>query len=363
MAERYVRYREGIEASAPDEAAVIERIVAAMRRIAETTLDHYGHAARPSHAKGHGLLTGELEVLPGLPQELRQGLRAEPRRYPALVRLAPVPGDILVDSVTTQRGLSLKVLGVAGPMLPGHEGAATQDFLLDNHPSFPVPDAAGFLGTIEALEPTTERLGPVKKAVSAAARGANAVLNAVGAGSAALDFFGHPPRHPLADIYYSQAPLRWGEHIAKVAVGPDAATLEALAGIEVDPHASFSAVRDAVVAFMKAHPAVLELRVQLCTDLGRMPVEDASVAWPEEESPYRAVARLVLPPQDAWSPARRVYAGDVLSFCPGHGLAAHRPLGSIMRARLKAYPVLSRFRHEMNQRPMAEPRSIDEVPA
>ena len=43
----------------------------------------------------------------GLPDTLSQGLFATPRTYPVLARLANVPGDILPDSVTTQRGTRL----------------------------------------------------------------------------------------------------------------------------------------------------------------------------------------------------------------------------------------------------------------
>lgn len=63
-----------------------------------------------------------------------------------------------------------------------------------------------------------------------------------------------------------------------------------------------------------------------------MPVEDASVPWPEELSPHQTVAVLHLPAQDPYSGARRRYADDVLSFNPWHALEAHRPLGSIMRS-------------------------------
>jgi hypothetical protein len=93
-----------------------------------------------------------------------------------------------------------------------------------------------------------------------------------------------------------------------------------------------------------------------------MPVEDASVRWPEEESSYLSVARLVLPKQEAYSPTRQAYFDDVLAFRPAHSLEAHRPLGSLMRARLKTYAALSAFRHGRNGTPEREPRSIDEVP-
>ena len=104
---------------------------AAMTREGETTAARHGHAVRTSHAKSHGLLKGELRVLEGLPPELRQGLFAEPRGYPALVRLSNVPGEILEDSVSTQRGMAIKILEVPGERLPGHD-APTQDFVLDS---------------------------------------------------------------------------------------------------------------------------------------------------------------------------------------------------------------------------------------
>ena len=93
-----------------------------------------------------------------------------------------------------------------------------------------------------------------------------------------------------------------------------------------------------------------------------MPVEDASVLWPDELSPQQPVAKITLPPQDADGPARRAYADEALSFTPWRCLAAHRPLGSIMRLRLKAYEESSRFRHAMNASPRAEPADISELP-
>ncbi|MGT2481093.1 hypothetical protein ACU4GR_25045 [Methylobacterium oryzae CBMB20] len=67
----------------------------------------------------HGAALGELEVLPNLPPWLRQGLFARPARYPIVARLANVPGEIASDAVATQRGISFKVIGVPGAMLPG----------------------------------------------------------------------------------------------------------------------------------------------------------------------------------------------------------------------------------------------------
>lgn len=93
-----------------------------------------------------------------------------------------------------------------------------------------------------------------------------------------------------------------------------------------------------------------------------MPIEDASADWPQDESPYQAVAKLSISPQEAYSPERRVFADDVLSFNPWHCIEEHRPLGSIMRARIKAYEASTKFRHEMNAQPRLEIDSIDQVP-
>jgi hypothetical protein len=121
-------------------------------------------------------------------------------------------------------------------------------------------------------------------------------------------------------------------------------------------------MRDAVTAHFAHAGATYELTAQLCVDLARMPVEDASVAWPDDLSPHRPIATLHFAPQDAGSPARLVYGDDVLSFNPWNGVAAHRPLGGIMRIRRAAYERSSAFRHAQNARPRTEPTQPADIP-
>jgi hypothetical protein len=52
-----------------------------------------------------------------------------------------------------------------------------------------------------------------------------------------------------------------------------------------------------------------------------------------------------------------------MQFRLGHSLEAHKPLGSVMRARLQVYPALSAFRHENNGVEIEEPESIAQIPA
>lgn len=157
------------------------------------------------------------------------------------------------------------------------------------------------------------------------------------------------------------AALRYGDFVPKISSAPLSENIKSLVNQEIDSE-NDSALKDLVVDFFADNAAEYELRVQLCTDLSIMPVEDGSVEWPQEKSPYLAVGKLVIPSQNAYSLERRVYADDVLTFNPFHCLPEHRPLGSIMRARRLAYETSSRYRHTMNAQPKVEPVSIDDLP-
>lgn len=360
---RYVRFSEAVEQVEPDEEKLFDRIVQVMEKGGERVRERHGRALRTSHAKPHGLLRGELRVEARLLPELRQGLFAESRSYPVAVRLAQVPGELLDDRrVSTPRGMAIKVFDVPGRKLPRHAGETTQDFVLDTGKAFISATARTFLAAIAGTEAAVPLPEAAKSAVSSASRGTKAALNAVGLNSAKLDFYGHPPRHPLAEAYYSQCAFRYGDHIAKLAVIPDMPELHRLAGEELDLQDE-NGLRNAVAEYLRDHPAEFVVAIQLCTDLVRMPVEDASVEWSEDESPYRPVARLVLPPQPAHDAERESSIDEDMSFCPSHSLAAHRPLGSIMRARMHAYEVLGRKRRELNGRPITEPRGQEAASA
>ena len=96
-----------------------------------------------------------------------------------------------------------------------------------------------------------------------------------------------------------------------------------------------------------------------------MPIEDATKMWSEDKSPYIAVARLVVQPQSSWSKARYDAIDTGMSFSPWHGIAAHRPLGGIMRVRRSIYERTIAFRGSHNGCPMTEPsarrKSMDRV--
>lgn len=356
-----IRYTADIE---QPEAETARQLVETMRGICETTFKDSGHAFRSVHAKSHALLRGTLTIADALPVELAQGLFARPGTYPVVMRFSTNPGDVLDDSVSTPRGLAIKVIDAEGERLPGSEGQSTQDFVMVNAPAFGAPTAAKFLKTLKLLAKTTDTPQIFKKIISATFRGTEAAIEALGGESATLkQLGGHPETHPLGETFYTQVPVLYGDHIAKLSVAPDTPALKALTDASLPVNGKPDGIREAMLAFFAGQGGDWEMRVQLCTDLTTMPVEDASTRWPEDQSPFVTVGRIRVEPQTAWSDARSDAVDDRLAFSPWHGLAAHRPLGSIMRVRKSAYEMSAAFRAEHNRKPVEEPASLDRMPA
>ena len=318
---------------------------------------------RGVHSKCHGILVGTLSVLENLPPELAQGLFSRPVTYPVVLRISTIPGDVLDDNISVPRGMAMKVGGVTGARVPGSEADATQDFLFANGPAFAKSNPQGFLSTLRLLAATTDKAPALKKALSTVMRGAEKFVESVGGKSPTLmTLGGYPEVNILGDEFYSQVPILYGDYMAKVAIKPFSAGLLALSRSAIDLKNKPNGIREAVADFFGGNGGQWDLQVQLCTDLDSMPIEDAAKPWPEEESPYRSVARISIPRQDSWSAARLKAVNEEMSFSPWHALRAHRPLGAINRARKAVYDAAVSFRAEHNKAKIAEPRSITDLP-
>ncbi|ALM82806.1 catalase family protein [Bordetella sp. N] len=339
-----------------DENETARGLVEALRGIIEKTYEDYGHAVRSVHAKSHGLLTGELAVYDDIPDVLAHGIFKRGARYPVVLRISTNPGDILADSVSTPRGMALKVIGVEGERLPGAEGAATQDFVMVNSPAFMASTPKEFLRSLKLLAKTTDKAEGGKKALSAVLRGTEKAIEALGGESGKIKSLGgHPATNPLGETYYTVVPLLYGLYFGKISVAPVSAALTALKDAPVDVSDDPNALRAAVNAFFAEQGGEWEVRVQLATDLDSMPIEDAAVPWPEDQSPYIAVGRINVAAQPAWSDEKAAAIDDGMAFNPWHGITEHRPLGGIMRTRKPAYEMSAQFRGTHNGCPMHEP--------
>ena len=373
----YLPYSPAVEKIAPDESVLFDELSRTMQHITRSMAARYRHAYRPVHAKSHGVLVGTLTPLPNLPVHLAQGLFASAASHPVILRFSTNPGDLLADNVSSPRAMALKILNVDGEKTPNHTAATTQDFVCVNGEAFSAPDPAGFLEQIKTFDKTLNLPEGVKHAVSVVARGTNAVLSSVGIESATLTGIGAPATHILGETFTTVAPLRFGNYVAKFAFAPGSESLKKLTGAGIDLDADYNALEELIKQFFRHESAVWEVKVQLALAEDpsleekdkSFPIEKADTPWPSEAkhgkpaSPWQTVGTITVEPQDSYSDARQLFVDEQLSFSPWHALEAHRPLGGIMRSRLKAYEEARKYRAQRNAREILEPTGIEQIPS
>ncbi|WP_431899196.1 catalase family protein [Nonomuraea sp. bgisy101] len=371
MPSRFIPYTPDVEAAVPDFDEMLQTVIAKTERfIAESvTAEGTGMAVRDAHAKGYGLVRGEVEILDGLPAEYAQGIYAAPGRHDALVRFSNGSPHAGADaSLGRATGLALKMFGVQGPtLLEDEPDTGTFDYNLINAPVF-------FCNTVKHYLFIQELFLDAPKYFAQGAPGRHRFYRefVTGKGSLAEDewawdeflAFLAVSQRPLVNVllstYFTMGAVRHGDYIAKVRLAPDPASAAAVVHRAIDPASAEEVFRPALVAEMRDRPYAFDIQVQLCADLDRMPVEDLTVEWPERLSPFVTVARLRLPRQDI-SDEETLRKMDALSFTPWRVTAEHAPLGEIMRAREEVYRRSSIQRHRLNQQERREPRSADEV--
>ena len=252
-----VRYEPSMETIGEHEAKTIQGMVETIHRIQTIVAEDIGHAKRGVHAKAHGLLVGELEVLPDLPLVLAQGLFATRQTYPAVLRLSTIPGDVLDDAVSVPRAAALKVAGVNGPRVAGSEQDVTQDFLFINGKAFGAATPDAFLRTLKILAATTDKAPGLKKVLYSVVRGLEKILEGVGGQSPTLlSLGGYPEINILGDEFYSQGPILYGDYIAKLALKPFSDSLRALTQQPLNLSGHPDGIRQAVIEFFQANSAV-----------------------------------------------------------------------------------------------------------
>lgn len=234
--------------------------------------------------------------------------------------------------------------------------------MLANGPAFAKAHPKSFLSTLRLLAATTDKAPGLKKMLSVVMRGTEKLLDSVGGkSSTVMTLGGYPEIHILGDEFYSQTAFLYGNYMAKFAVKPLSEDLRHLSKSRVDLKGDPDGIRASVVDFFRTRGGEWELQAQLCTDPKAMPIGDASKAWPEDQSPYRTVARIVVPPQDAWSASRVLAVEEGVSFSVWHALAAHRPLGSMNQVRKSVYAAAARCRAEHNDVALAQPKSVGDL--
>jgi hypothetical protein len=306
----------------PDEGLVTTEFISFLRATSEK---HHpiGSLPRFNQGRAAGCVDAQFIVSDDLPPDLRVGLFATACTYSARIRFANASSDS--DTDKDVRGMSIKVMGVAGDNLT--PGETTQDFVLNSYPVMMVGGSADFLELLRAHE-----AGGVKEAAFFAKHPHAAVI--------ALASRQHTTSH-LEITYWSTTPYLFGPRRAiKYIARPVSNHVTPLPDPLTDNY-----LRERLVSHVSSREVLFDLMVQFRTDPERMPIEDASVEWKEHDSPYRAVARIRIPPQQLGSP-EQMTACERLSFNPWHALPDHRPLGNYNRARKTIYQTMAAFRRQ-----------------
>jgi hypothetical protein len=326
------------ERELPDEAELTRGIIEAMAAFMEQTYLP-GRYQRAGNTKTHGVVRGEFRVLDRVPSELRHGIFARPRSYPAWVRFAG-PGPLSPPDIEDSGILSvgIKLMDVPGSKLFADE-RFTQDFTAISAPTFTTPNVRANVELqrhVRAGTPALYFIDPRDPHI----------LDMIMQG-----LWAKAQTSPLETRYWSCTAYLLGEGQAmQYSLSPRSQERTPIPLFL--PSSNY--LREALAATLSQTEVEFDFTVQLQTDPYLMPIEDASVRWPERLSRHVPVAKLRLPIQTFDSPAQLAFAGN-LSINPWHCIAEHRPLGNQNRARLAIYEQLSRLRQEMNETPHVEP--------
>ncbi|WAJ39792.1 catalase family protein [Pseudomonas sp. GOM7] len=337
----------------PDEAALTRLIIEDAVRVVEQHRDNT-RVLRDAHAKAHGCVKGEVQVLDDLDADLRQGVFSEPgKTWQAWVRLSNGNAYPQFDRARDARGMAIKLLDVPGEKLmhsPAH--ASEQDFVMFNHPVFFVRDVAEYRSNFAAQADGKKVLAFFPSWDPRTWEVRHLFI--------ALKTLAPAPESPVATTYNSIAPYKLGPANIKYRVVPAPQNCPPY-NLPEQNQALPNFLRNALYQQLSLDrmPACFELQVQKQNAQYYMPIEDPSVKWSEKISPFQSVARITLPPQDFDSREQNLFC-DNLSFNPWHSLAEHRPIGGINRLRKAVYEAVSAYRHERNDAPQGQPAAQPE---
>src|SRR5262249_6855044 len=130
----------------------------------------------------------------------------------------------------------------------------------------------------------------------------------------------------LLSTYWTMGAVRHGAYIAKVRVAPVQEYADRVVRRTLDANPAEEVFPPALVAELRERPYEFDIQVQLCADLGLMPVEDVTVRWSETLSPFVTVANLRLPQQDIGG-EDNFEKMDATSMTPWRVTEEHRPPG------------------------------------
>ncbi len=346
-----------------------------------------GEVLRGVHPKSHGCIDADFIVNKDLGGNYRVGLFEQPgKRYKAKIRYSNAAVLRLPDlheNKNGSRGMAIKVLDVRGPVLLEDGSAKNQDFLMVNTPEFAFGNVRDYRRLSRALAADEHgatpdlfflplelaKLGPPAEDEPEEVSQKRQFLNNIIQTSDVFEEFSEEDRdgtirsfqvvqkiqaktvrNPLQVQYFSASPFRFGpDRVMKFSVAPvdgevpqpdfSQEEIDAL-----DPDYLAQALENSV---KQGEDICLSFKVQV-VKASRLKghekemIENAAIAWSEEEFPFVEVAQIVIHP--VGQNEQLVDACKSLLFTPWHALAAHEPLGGINRLRKPVYSDSADFR-------------------
>jgi hypothetical protein len=290
-------------------------------------------AERAVFRKLHGAAHGRLERLDSMPRAWRVGIFAH-EQLEAWMRFSSDTSPMSPDLGSTL-GIGLKLFGVPG-MNALNEDGDTADLIMQNFPVFFVDNAQEMVEFTYAGVVQQDYPGYL-----AAHPRTNDILNRMSdkvEGSC------------LTTTYWGILPFRMGKEVVKYRLEPETRP-------ENVPDDSLDYLAVDLANRLADREYRFTLSVQRRTNKKRMPLDEATVEWPEKDSPFVPVARLVIPRQDVRARGQAEY-GQGLSFNIWRvpAVNAPDPESSVAVVRREVYAAGARLRHTANGQPLADPR-------
>ncbi|WP_299143057.1 LodA/GoxA family CTQ-dependent oxidase [uncultured Tateyamaria sp.] len=290
-------------------------------------------AMRPVFLKPHGVAHGTFRMRPDMPDDLKVGVFAG-SEYPMWLRSSSDTLPTVADYKTTV-GLGIKLFDTPTPKIFGAPDDTTFDFIFQNMDVFFVDTAQDMCAFTKAGVIDGD-YGPYLAAHPRTKDILDAMQKPVGS------VFGSP--------YWSILPF---------ALGPDGYVKYKLEPvIDVDVPDTPLADPTYLAADFKKRLAGGAMRfrflIQRRTNPDTMPLDAATVPWPEDQSPFVHVADIELPQQDVDSMGQAAY-GENLAWNIWRVTEDHAPQGSIALARRDVYSASADTRRNANGIPDGEP--------
>ena len=296
------------------------------------------YAARGAHAKGHACVKAYFDVNDDIDPQLQHGIFKTPgKRYKAWIRFSNGSSNMAKsdDTAKDSRGMAIKLLNV------DVNNSQTQEFLAHNSPAFFSIDLEDYNNLVESEDKTQYFLS-----------GSNPFKWRLRELSHVIDTLAPPPYSPIWDEYFSNTAYKLGPHNIKFMMRSCSTPVKQYDTKQTDVDFLAKTLSDE----LDGDSACMGFLVQLQDTDKLMPIEDPSVLWKEDDSPFITIATINIIKQTFNSPEQQQFCEN-LSFSPWNSLDKHRPIGALNRVRKIVYQASSDYRHKTNQTEI--PQSID----